>query len=200
MSDDKKTDVETVASLVDEARALELEDKLAKMSDEEVAAYLATAGVTKADLDESAAREKKLYEQALANGPQSNVVTLASRRKRDAVMVMSSLAVAAALVLMLSAGGLITINPTVPPLNASAAAGGISDQDQKDIARANRYEAFEAFARHEWKESITLFNFARDRDPKGDDAPSIVAARAEARAHMAEEDAGQPEDAAKDGR
>jgi hypothetical protein len=186
VTDDKhdKSDADAVADILEEARAIELEERLAAMSDEEVSAHLAKAGVTEADLDESAVRERELYEKAKSTTPRhDNVVDIRSRRRRDVIVVGSTLGLAASFALVMMAAGAMTVaigaKPT-PTETVTAATAATAGADLPAQARDLRFQAFREFALGYYQDCIKHFDEAKALDPTGDKDLAIVGTRATA--------------------
>jgi hypothetical protein len=173
-----KSEAAAVEDILDEAHAIELEEKLAGMSDADVDTFLAKAGVTQADLDKSDARERELYEASR----KSKVVPIGSRRRRDVVVAAGSLGIAASFMAVLSAAGAITLavgaKPTTPIGTVTAATASADDAGPpSSTAQDLRYKALREFALGEYPGCIRDFDEAKALDPAGDNDLAIRNAR-----------------------
>jgi hypothetical protein len=191
MSDDKpELKEKAVARMLREARADEIDEETAAMTDEEQQAFLADAGVTEEDRRASLAAQRKRFEKARASAaaqgkehaqPVKNAAgarVIPFLRRHPELFAGASAAAVALLGVGLNvsflASGLMVWNGGAVPVDTAGAG------PQEPDAPRLRSAAFEQCGRTHWQNCIDLFDKAKRLDPRGDEYPEVQNARATA--------------------
>jgi len=197
--DDPKLSSEAAKRILAEARADEIADETAAMTPAEREAFIAKAGVTKAQREASLAKQRKKFEAVVAkqakkpavvapprpstNGTTpSNVRSLDAARSARRAAIMSSgltLAAAAVFVFILGKADMLPHGSGPTPTVTGAGPGN-------PLADGAREQALRAYVRGDWQQCLDDLDKAKELDPRGEDNdPTIQTARANAKRLLA---------------
>ena len=185
MSDDPKLTKEAFVRILAEARADEIADDTAAMTSEEHEAFIAKAGVTKADREASLERQRKKFEAVVAKQAKETVPTAPRNVRfgsaRRAAFMSSGLTLAAAAAVVFVLGKADMLPHGTGPIPTVTGAGAGNPQ-----AEEARLQAFRAYVRGSWQECLDDLDKAKELDPRGDETdPTVAIARASAKRMLA---------------